>query len=353
MKEFWKNKKVFVTGHTGFKGSWLTLWLSEMGAQVKAYSLPPSTTPSLFEALKIEKRCESQFADIRNKDSLFESIKSFQPEIVFHLAAQPLVINSFENPTETYDINVMGLINVLESCRFTNSVRCILNVTSDKCYENKEWIWGYREYDPMGGADPYSNSKGCAELITRSYQKSFFTKDKVLVSARSGNIIGGGDWSLYRLIPDAIRAFTANEELNIRMPDSVRPWQHVVDPLRGYLLLAQKAYESQHLFEGGYNFGPPDQSCVSVKEVMDIFGSYWSKNIRIRYNKPEDGVGFKESKLLKLDCSYAKAKLGWSPKIDLHKTLKLTCEWYKHFYANEKGLEELTLRQIFENGFDT
>ena len=277
-EEFYSGKRVLVTGHTGFKGSWLTLWLTIMGAKVLGYALEPNTDPSLFNVLNLQKDIDHVIGDIRDFEKLREVITEFKPEIVFHLAAQPLVRLSYREPRLTYETNVMGTVNLLEAIRQTKSVRAVVNVTSDKCYENKEWVWGYREIDPMGGYDPYSSSKGCSELITAAYRNSYFKNTEAAVaSARAGNVIGGGDWAEDRLIPDIVRSLSQGKQIIIRNPKATRPWQHVLEPLSGYLLLGKLLYEKGQEFAEAWNFGPSDSSVMTVEEIVkksiEIWGS--------------------------------------------------------------------------------
>ncbi|QWD60425.1 CDP-glucose 4,6-dehydratase [Polynucleobacter sp. MWH-UH35A] len=343
---FWKGKKVFLTGHTGFKGSWLSLWLSSMGAEVAGYALAPNTTPNLFDVLNIKGQIKtSHIADIRNLEILKSAMLEASPDILIHMAAQPLVRYSYENPVETYAVNVMGTVNVLESARKIQSLRATVVVTTDKCYENKEWVWGYRENEPMGGHDPYSNSKGCAELVTSAYRQSFFNladNHNAVASARAGNVIGGGDWSIDRLIPDAIKAFEANQSLTIRNPLATRPWQHVLEPLSGYLILAQGLYEKGGSLASGWNFGPRDEDNRSVQEVIDLMISGWGGAAQWE----RDGAGQPhEANLLKLDCSKARQQLGWVPKWDLETAIKKIVEWQKSFQGNA-NMRDVSLAQI-------
>lgn len=343
---FWKGKRVFLTGHTGFKGGWLSLWLASMGARVTGYALAPNTTPNLFGVLVIDSLIEkSHIADIRDLVSLQNAMSEAKPDVVIHMAAQPLVRYSYVNPVETYATNVMGTVHVLESTRSINSVRATVVVTTDKCYENNEWIWGYRENEPMGGHDPYSNSKGCAELVTAAYRRSYFSSSNStnkIASARAGNVIGGGDWSEDRLIPDAIKAFEANQPLSIRNPLSTRPWQHVLEPLSGYLILAQALYEQGDSFASSWNFGPHDGDNRSVQEVADLLISYWGKSAGW---KEERSGQHHEAHLLKLDCSKANAQLGWIPKWNIEKATKMVVEWQKAFQYKE-DMQNFSLEQI-------
>ena len=332
----YKGKTVLVTGHTGFKGSWLSLWLIKMGANVVGYSLKPNTQPNHFELLNLD--MDSVYADIRDKNKLESVFEQYRPEIVFHLAAQPLVRLSYKEPVETFETNIMGTINVFEAVKNKSFVKAIVNITSDKCYENKEWIWGYRENDAMGGYDPYSASKGCAELIANSYRSSFFNNDTygekhstLLGSCRAGNVIGGADWSDDRLIPDIIKAVINNEKVNIRSPYSTRPWEHVLEPLSGYLCVGQKLLENKKQFAEGWNFGPSDEASITVEEVVKKIKQYWDK---IEYEIDENAEHPHEANLLKLDCSKAHIQLKWKDVWDSETTFKKTVLWYKDFYEN-------------------
>lgn len=343
---FWKEKKVFLTGHTGFKGGWLSLWLSSMGAKVTGYALAPGSIPNLFDTLGMDSLIEkSHYGDIRDLANLQKAMIEAKPDLVFHMAAQSLVRYSYMNPVETYATNVMGTVHVLESIRTINSVRATVVVTTDKCYENKEWVWGYREIDPMGGYDPYSNSKGCAELVSSAYRQSFFSSAPIktyIATARAGNVIGGGDWSKDRLIPDAIKAFEANTPLMIRNPLSIRPWQHVLEPLCGYLLLAQALYEKGSAFASSWNFGPNDEDNQSVQEVTDLLISHWGESAQWM---KEGSKQPHESNLLKLDCSKAHTQLGWVPKWNLETAIQKTVKWQKAFQAKE-NMRHVSLAQI-------
>lgn len=346
---FWEGKRVFLTGHTGFKGSWLSLWLSSMGAHITGFSLPPNTTPNLFNILNISELVNaSYFSDIRSFSKLNEAIIESQPEIVIHMAAQPLVRYSYSNPVETYATNVMGTVHLLEAIRSLGGVRATVVVTTDKCYENKEWIWGYRENDPLGGYDPYSNSKGCAELITSAFRMSYFPDSlytihgHALASARAGNVIGGGDWSEDRLIPDALRAFESGLPLMIRNPLATRPWQHVLEPLSGYLILAQSLYAEGPKFASAWNFGPREGDTRSVRDVIDLLieslpdGGKWIKD---KSEQPH------EANSLKLDCSKANQLLNWAPKWSLETAILKIAEWQKSYLLNQ-DMREITLSQI-------
>ena len=345
--QFWKNKSIFLTGHTGFKGGWLALWLSSMGAKVTGYALAPNTSPSLFEALSLDSVLHnSHIANICDLDHLQKTLSACKPEIVIHMAAQPLVRYSYTNPVETYMTNVMGTVNILESIRQTDAVKATVVVTTDKCYENKEWVWGYRENEPMGGFDPYSNSKGCAELVTSAYRQSYFSdpagNPNRVASARAGNVIGGGDWSEDRLIPDALKAFESSQTLMIRNPLATRPWQHVLEPLSGYLILAQSLYQDGEKFSSAWNFGPKDKDNRSVQEVITSLSKQWGLGATWQQD-----TSFQphEAGLLKLDCSKASKQLRWEPKWDLETAIEKIIEWHKAYQVKE-NMQALTLKQI-------
>ena len=341
---FWKNKSVFLTGHTGFKGSWLSIWLSSMGAKVTGYALAPNTTPNLFDVLAIDSLIEkSHIADIRDLATLQKSMSEAKSDIVIHMAAQPLVRYSYANPVETYATNVMGTVHVLEGTRTLESVRATVVVTTDKCYENREREAGYREDEAMGGFDPYSSSKGCAELVTSAYRQSYFSKSvNHLASARAGNVIGGGDWSQDRLIPDAIKAFEANEPLMIRNPLATRPWQHVLEPLSGYLILAQALYEQGAAYASAWNFGPRDDDNRTVQEVVNLLISSWGNSARWEKEGSEQPH---EAHLLKLDCSKAHTQLGWTPKWSLELAMQNIVQWQKA-YQTKENMQAVSLAQI-------
>ncbi|WP_119328675.1 CDP-glucose 4,6-dehydratase [Cysteiniphilum halobium] len=347
-KAFWKSKKILVTGHTGFKGTWMSLWLNSSGAKVYGYALEPNTEPSLFKLLRMDNRIDHFIGDIRDLDAFKARIINVQPDIIIHMAAQPLVRYSYENPVETYQTNIMGTVNLFESVRVCNSVKVVVNVTTDKCYENKEWEWGYREYEPMGGYDPYSSSKGCSELITSSYRYSYFNPaevnkhGKAVASARAGNVIGGGDWAKDRLIPDVIGSFIKQEIVNIRNPAAIRPWQHVLEPLSGYLLLAEKMWHDPKQYAEAWNFGPLDSDVKDVKYIVEYLATHWHQNVEWRFDESKQPH---EAKFLKLDISKAKTYLGWQPRWSLEQTLKSIIEWYDA-YSCGKDMFELTLAQI-------
>lgn len=325
---FWKGKKVFLTGHTGFKGSWLSLWLQKMGANVRGFSLDQPTNPSLFFEARVAENMVSEVGDIRDIDHLTRTLKKFNPDILIHMAAQPLVRYSYDNPLETYATNVMGTANVLEAARICHNLRALVSVTTDKCYENKEWEWGYRENESMGGHDPYSSSKGCAELVISAYRRSFFhtNESASIASARAGNVIGGGDWASDRLIPDILRAFEKNEKVIIRNPSSTRPWQHVLEPLSGYLILTQALFESGDEFAGGWNFGPRDEDCRPVSWILDRMVKSWGNGASWELDKNENPH---EAGFLKLDCSKAARRLKWRPKWTLNYTLEQIVSWHQ------------------------
>lgn len=347
-KSFWKGKRVLITGHTGFKGSWLALWLKSRGADVSGYSLDPPTTPNLFSTAGVGRGIASVIGDVRDLENLCRVFSRHSPEIVFHMAAQSLVRRSYLDPVETFGSNVMGTVNVLEAVRRADSVRVLVNITSDKCYENREWPWGYRENDPMGGRDPYSSSKGCAELVTAAYRQSYFSggdgrASRVAVATtRAGNVIGGGDWAMDRLIPDIMRAILEGRPALIRNPEAVRPWQHVLEPLGGYMVLAERLWERGAEFAGGWNFGPGDDESYSVAWIAERLTALWG-----------DGAGYvldkdrhpHEALCLKLDCSKSRGLLGWSPRLKLPVTLEWIVEWYRAF-GDKKDMELVTMDQI-------
>jgi len=341
---FWKGKKVFLTGHTGFKGSWLSLWLQNMGALVKGYSLDVNTKPALFTQANVAAEMESEIGDIRNLGQLTESMVSFSPDILIHMAAQPLVRLSYQEPVDTYTTNVIGTVNVLEAARKCSALKAIVSVTTDKCYENKEWDWGYRESEPMGGHDPYSSSKGCAELVTSAYRRSFFSSEGTasLASVRAGNVIGGGDWAEDRLIPDILRAFEKSEPVVIRNPLSTRPWQHVLEPLSGYLVLAQELFLNGDEFAEGWNFGPKDEDCKPVSWILDKMVESWGGNASWSLDKENNPH---EAGFLKLDCSKAASRLKWKPKWNLQLTLKSIVDWHQ-VYSNGGDIKNQCLKEI-------
>ena len=347
---FWQGKNVFLTGHTGFKGSWLSLWLQAMGAEVVGYALAPPTNPCLFEVAQVASGMISIIGDIRDLDKLHSVFAKYKPEIVIHMAAQPLVRYSYENPVETYSTNVMGTVNLLEAVRHCTTVKAVVNITTDKCYENREWAWGYRENEPMGGYDPYSNSKGCAELVSSAYRFSFFNPDTylqhgvALATVRAGNVIGGGDWAQDRLIPDIMRSITKGEPVNIRNPHAIRPWQHVLEPLAGYLELAQKLFEEGISYAEGWNFGPNDDDAKPVQWIVDRLTKDWGEGASWLLDRRDHPH---EANYLKLDCSKAKSRLGWNPRWSLDICLIKIVEWQKK-YVQGLDMKLVSLEQIQE-----
>ena len=345
---FWKNKKVLITGHTGFKGAWLSLWLQDLGAKVIGISLDSPTTPSLYEQANVAKGMISLRQDIRNGEAIKQLFQQHKPEIVFHLAAQPLVRYSYREPVETYETNVMGTLHILEGIRSIDSVRSAVMITTDKCYQNKEWVWGYRETDALGGHDPYSSSKGAAELLISSYRNSYFPQDKysehktAIASARAGNVIGGGDWAEDRLIPDIIKAFKNNEKVIIRNPKSTRPWQHVLEPLSGYLKLAEQLEKNGDQYAEAWNFGPAEIDARPVQWIVEKMAKLWGENANWINDKSEH---LHEANYLKLDCSKAHMKLNWYPRWDLSETLLRIVEWHKLKDAHN-NYRKLCLTQI-------
>lgn len=347
-------KKILITGHTGFKGSWLSLWLNQLGATVIGYSLDPKNKNDNFNIIDLQNNVIDIRGDIRDFDKLNKVFTDYKPEIVFHLAAQPLVKYSYEKPKETYEVNIVGTMNILEAIRLHESTKIGIMVTSDKCYENKEWPWGYRENDPMGGHDIYSSSKGCCELLISSYRNSYFAEEKfsehkkIIASVRAGNVIGGGDWSIDRIIPDCIRALESNKKIIIRNPSAIRPWQHVLEPLSGYLLLTEKIINNGILFSGAWNFGPSLNNIVPVEKlvtgIIDIFGrgDWTAENL--------GQVNFHEANLLNLDISKAKFTLNWQPKWSLQQTLENTIEWYKNYTSSSTEMINLCVSQIEQYG---
>lgn len=336
MDNTYYNKTVLVTGHTGFKGSWLAIWLKELGADVVGYALDPPSEPNNFEVTKLRDKIRHIQGDIRDLDLLMATLRKYQPEFVFHLAAQPIVRLSYNEPKMTFDTNVGGTVNVFEAVRLNPCVKVLVNITSDKCYENKEWVWGYRENDPMGGHDPYSASKGCAELVFNSYLKSFFpsrveqNRQIGAASARAGNVIGGGDWGMDRLVPDCIRALSSGQAISIRSPYAIRPWQHVLEPLSGYLRLGAGLWEDPEKYSGAWNFGPDDSSHLTVAEMADRLIKCWGDG---SWENLSDPQALHEAKLLKLNCDKAHAELNWSSIFTIDECLRMTADWYKEFYG--------------------
>ncbi len=349
-KDFWKGKKVFITGHTGFKGSWLCIWLHSLGAHVTGYALEPPTEPSMFDLCGIDRLVDSVIGDVRNVRALVFEMQKTSPDIVIHMAAQPLVRDSYKIPVETYSVNVMGTVNLLEAVRVCDSVKAVINVTTDKCYENLGHIWGYREYDQLGGYDPYSSSKACSELVTAAYRSSFFNPGRhdshkvAIASARAGNVIGGGDWATDRLIPDCVRALIKSEKIFIRNPYAVRPWQHVLEPLGGYLLLAQRLYEEGPAFAEGWNFGPDDKDVRPVEWIVKSFCQKWGEGSSYII---DGGEHPHEAGFLKLDCSKAKARLGWRPVWEIEKAVDRIVGWTRA-YLEKQDLTNVCLEQVEE-----
>ena len=342
---FYAGKRVLVTGHTGFKGSWLTIWLKLLGADVVGFALPPDTEPNLFAAAGVADDVASLLGDVTDVSAVSAAFERHRPQIVIHSAAQALVRRSYRQPIQTYATNVMGTVHVLDVTRQTPSVRAVVVVTSDKCYENREWSQGYREEDAMGGADPYSSSKGAAELITAAYRRSFFANNgsAAIASARAGNVIGGGDWAEDRLVPDIVRGICSGGPIVIRRPDSVRPWQHVLEPLRGYLLLAQRLFEESSAYAGAWNFGPPEQDALPVAEFAQRVVSAWGKGeLKIE----TDPAAPHEAQFLRLNCEKASRQLGWDPALSQDQTVAWTVDWYRRFYQNRSSAKSNTTKQI-------
>jgi CDP-glucose 4,6-dehydratase len=344
----WQGRKVFLTGHSGFKGGWLALWLAKSGAQVRGYALDPATEPNLFTVAGVGRVVDDIRGDIRDAASLESAMQSFAPEVVFHMAAQPLVRLSYDDPIGTYETNVIGKARVLDSIRRTPSVRAVVSVTTDKCYENREWIWGYRETDPLGGYDPYSSSKACAEIVSAAYRQSYFPVGKLeqhgvaLATARAGNVIGGGDWSADRLIPDLVRGFLAGEAVRIRRPHAIRPWQHVMEPLHGYIRLAEELLSHDPKFATAYNFGPPDDDARPVEWIAEKMTGFWGSGATWVLD-PDPGVH--EAGYLKLDASRARAELGWTPRLNLETALDWLVRWYRAWQTGA-DMHAFTLSQI-------
>jgi CDP-glucose 4,6-dehydratase len=349
--EFWQSRKVLMTGHTGFKGSWLSLWLQSMGAELCGIALQPPTTPALFDVALVAKGMDSHMADIRDASAIARLVKDFQPEIVIHMAAQPLVRLSYQQPIETYATNVMGTVHVLEAARHAGSVRAIVNITTDKCYDNREWAWGYREDEAMGGHDPYSSSKGCAELLSSAYRKSFLKDAGIaMATARAGNVIGGGDWAVDRLVPDILLALEKGQPVQIRNPHATRPWQHVLEPLSGYLLLAEKLHEKGQTYAEGWNFGPRDEDARPVQWIVEKLCQIWAQGASWHL---QPGDHPHEANYLKLDISKAKQNLHWAPRWSLEQALEHITDWHRA-WLHGQDMRSLCLHQInqYQNHFN-
>jgi CDP-glucose 4,6-dehydratase len=346
--DFWNGRRVFLTGHTGFKGSWMALWLQSLGADLTGFALQPPTQPSLFEEGRVSSGMRSLIGDIREPSAVRQAMERACPEVVIHMAAQPLVRYSYQNPVETYATNVMGTVHLLEAVRNVPGVKAVVNITTDKCYENREWVWGYRENEPMGGYDPYSNSKGCAELVTSAYRSSFFNAAKYaehgvgVASVRAGNVIGGGDWAQDRLIPDILNAFERGQVVNIRNPHAIRPWQHVMEPLRGYLTLAERLYADGTSYAEGWNFGPNDEDAKPVAWIVERLAEMWGEGAKWQLDAGEHPH---EATYLKLDISKVRSRLGWHPALRLRDALELITDWSKQRQAGV-DIRALTLNQI-------
>ena len=346
---FWRGRKVFLTGHTGFKGGWLSLWLQSLGAELTGFSLEPATNPSLFKVANVEHGMTSLIGDIRDGESVMRAMKDARPEVVVHMAAQPLVRYSYDHPVETYSTNVMGTVHLLEAVRAVGTVRSVVIVTSDKCYENKEWVWGYRENEPMGGYDPYSNSKGCAELVVSAYRSSYFNLTNyekhgvAIASARAGNVIGGGDWAANRLVPDILRSVEADRPVEIRNPHAIRPWQHVLEPLMGYLMLAEKLHEKGIELSEGWNFGPNEEDAKPVGWIVEKITGLWGNNASWALDGQEHPH---EAHHLKLDCSKAKSRLGWHPRLNIEQAIQNIIVWHRAYLSGE-DMRDLTFNQIY------
>jgi CDP-glucose 4,6-dehydratase len=350
MVKIWQGRRVFLTGHTGFKGSWLALWLSRLGAQIRGYALDPCTEPNLFNLASVGTVVDDIRGDVRDYTKLEASLTEFRPEVVFHLAAQPLVRRSYVDPVGTYATNVMGTVHLLEAIRKTPSVRAVVCVTTDKCYQNQEWIWPYRESDPLGGYDPYASSKACAEIVSAAYRSSFFPSERLhehhvaVATARAGNVIGGGDWSEDRLIPDLIRGFRSGQPVLIRRPNAIRPWQHVLEPLYGYMILAQKLLAEPARFAAAYNFGPGDEDIWPVESIATKLVHMWGNGA----SWVRDSVSsVHEDHILRLDASKARVELGWQPRLKIEAALEWTMAWYQAWKRGE-NMAQFTVKQVIE-----
>ncbi len=342
LASFYAGKRVFVTGHTGFKGTWLSMWLLSMGADVMGYALDPNTQPSIFETLSLDKQMNHRIDDIRDGDRLNAAIHSFRPDLVFHLAAQPIVRLSYQQPKTTFETNIMGTVNLLDSIRSHPAIRAIVNITSDKCYENQNQLWGYRETDPLGGHDPYSSSKACSELVTTAYRCSYFQDtDTAVASARAGNVIGGGDWAPDRLIPDIVRSLSVDKPIRLRNPHATRPWQHVLDALSGYLFLGKALYEDGQAYAQAWNFGPKHDDAISVEAIVQRAIHIWGTG---HYEVEQKKQPF-EAPQLRLDISKALGSLPWRPRWSIEQSLEKTLQWYRAFFSGG-DMESVTRKQI-------
>jgi CDP-glucose 4,6-dehydratase len=350
---FWRGRRVFITGHTGFKGSWLSLWLQQLGARITGYALAPPTQPSLFTIAGIATGLDSHLADLRDLHRLREALQAASPEIVLHLAAQALVRQGYADPVATYATNVMGTVNLLEAVRHTPGVRAVVIVTSDKCYENREWVWGYRENEPLGGRDPYSSSKACAELVTHTYRDAFFNPARhaehgvAIASARAGNVIGGGDWAADRLIPDLLRAIAAGEPAVIRSPQAIRPWQHVLEPLAGYLLLAERLHADGPAFAEAWNFGPHDEDARPVQWLIERLTTAWQAGGGAANWQLDPRPQPHEAHYLKLDCAKSRSQLGWQPRWSLDETIRRIVAWHQA-QASGADMRDRSIRELID-----
>jgi CDP-glucose 4,6-dehydratase len=350
VKNMWEDRRVFITGHTGFKGSWLSLWLASLGAKIHGYALPPESEPNLFTVARVSGCVDHEVGDIRNLERMEFSVAAFKPDVVFHLAAQPLVRRSYANPIETYSTNVMGTVHLLDVIRRAPSVRVVVIITSDKCYENREWLWGYREQDRLGGFDPYSNSKACAELVTAAYRSSYFPPDRfaehnvAVATARAGNVIGGGDWAKDRLIPDLVRGFLSGNPVTIRHPEAIRPWQHVLEPLAGYIALAEHLLLDGVKFAAAWNFGPAEEDTWTVGRIADALARMWSHDVSWIHDVAETPH---EACHLKLDASKARMMLAWRPVIPIEEALRWVADWFMYWRPGD-NMQAFSLRQISE-----